>query len=126
MIQHVRIVRVFRLESAIRFVRLASMTWERGKESSGMWPKGGHLFETRALARSPADRSGRAAQRGCSPFSSYQPGRDAEVPNPAAQRAGASRFAQKQINYQRRLAPVADLCVRPTRASGTGARRRQE
>ena len=29
------------------------------------------------------------------------------------QRTGASRFAQRQIERHRRLAPVADLCVRP-------------
>ena len=32
-------------------------------------------------------------------------------PNPAVQRTGASRFAQRQIERHRRLAPVADLCV---------------
>ena len=29
----------------------------------------------------------------------------------AVQRTGASRFVQRQIKRQRRLAPVADLCV---------------
>jgi len=29
------------------------------------------------------------------------------------ERAGASRFAQRQIDPQRRLAPVANLCVKP-------------
>ena len=33
-------------------------------------------------------------------------------PNQAVQRTGASRFAQRQIGHQRRLAPVADLVVR--------------
>ena len=33
------------------------------------------------------------------------------------QRAGASRFAQRQIERHRRLAPVADLCVRRIRMS---------
>jgi membrane protease YdiL (CAAX protease family) len=33
--------------------------------------------------------------------------------NQAVQRTGASRFAQRQIERHRRLAPVADLCVRP-------------
>jgi hypothetical protein len=33
-------------------------------------------------------------------------------PNPAVQRTEASRFRLKQIERQRRLAPVADLCVR--------------
>ena len=32
--------------------------------------------------------------------------------NQAVQRTGASRFAQRQIGHPRRLAPVADLCVR--------------
>src|ERR1035437_7590621 len=35
-------------------------------------------------------------------------------PNQAVQRTGASRFAQRQIGHQRRLAPVADLVVRQT------------
>src|SRR5678816_2321593 len=34
------------------------------------------------------------------------------MPNPVVQRTGASRFARTQINRQRRLAPVADLCVK--------------
>src|SRR5262249_17463468 len=34
------------------------------------------------------------------------------IPNLTVQRTGASRFTQKQIAHQRRLAPVADLCVR--------------
>jgi len=33
--------------------------------------------------------------------------------NETVQRTGASRFAQRQIEPQRRLAPVADLCVMP-------------
>jgi hypothetical protein len=33
-------------------------------------------------------------------------------PNPMAQRTGASRFALRQIKHPRRLAPVADLCVK--------------
>src|SRR5438128_6532167 len=33
-------------------------------------------------------------------------------PNETVQRTGASRFAQRQIERHRRLAPVADLCVR--------------
>ena len=33
------------------------------------------------------------------------------VSNRAVQRTGASRFAQRQIERHRRLAPVADLCV---------------
>src|ERR1039457_4257843 len=32
--------------------------------------------------------------------------------NQTVQRTGASRFAQRQIERHRRLAPVADLCVR--------------
>jgi hypothetical protein len=32
--------------------------------------------------------------------------------NQTVQRTGASRFAQRQIQRHRRLAPVADLCVR--------------
>ena len=32
--------------------------------------------------------------------------------NQTVQRTGASRFGLGQINRQRRLAPVADLCVR--------------
>ena len=35
------------------------------------------------------------------------------TPNQTVQRTGASRFAQRQIERHRRLAPVADLCVRP-------------
>src|SRR5882672_9472113 len=31
---------------------------------------------------------------------------------PVVQRTGASRFAQRQIERHRRLAPVADLCVK--------------
>src|SRR6266487_500802 len=38
--------------------------------------------------------------------------------NPAVQRTGASRFAQRRIQRQRRLAPVADLFVRQTAATG--------
>ncbi len=33
-------------------------------------------------------------------------------PNQTVQRTGASRFAQRQIERHRRLAPVADLCVK--------------
>ena len=33
--------------------------------------------------------------------------------NKTLQRTGASRFAQRRIKHHRRLAPVADLCVRP-------------
>src|SRR5438874_12514588 len=33
------------------------------------------------------------------------------APNQTVQRTGASRFAQRQIERHRRLAPVADLCV---------------
>jgi len=36
------------------------------------------------------------------------------TPNQSVQRTGASRFAQSQIERHRRLAPVADLCVRHT------------
>src|SRR5437667_12675803 len=36
-----------------------------------------------------------------------------EIPaNQTVQRTGASRFAQRQIKHQRRLAPVADLFVK--------------
>src|SRR3989442_1356662 len=34
------------------------------------------------------------------------------LPNETVQRTGASRFAQRQIQHHRRLAPAADLCVR--------------
>jgi hypothetical protein len=34
------------------------------------------------------------------------------APNPTVQRTGASRFDQRQIRRHRRLAPVADLCVK--------------
>src|SRR6266540_653934 len=36
------------------------------------------------------------------------------MPNQTVQRTGASGFAQRQIERQGRLAPVADLCVRHT------------
>src|ERR1039458_5930337 len=36
---------------------------------------------------------------------------ESNIPNPAVQRTGASRFAQRRIQRHRRLAPVADLCV---------------
>src|SRR5947207_6117018 len=39
--------------------------------------------------------------------------------NQAVQRIGASRFAQRQIEPQRRLAPIADLCVRQRSMSDT-------
>jgi len=45
-------------------------------------------------------------------------------PNQTVQRTGASRFAQRQIERHRRLAPVADLCVR-RRATPSGLNRRQ-
>ena len=54
------------------------------------------------------------AQRGRSleitkpPDSAYR----RSIPNQTVQRTGASRFAQRQIERHRRLAPVADLCVR--------------
>jgi len=38
---------------------------------------------------------------------SYRP----KAPNQTVQRIGASRFGQRQIARQRRLAPIADLCV---------------
>ena len=40
------------------------------------------------------------------------PRRAAASFNQTVQRTGASRFAQRQIERHRRLAPVADLCVR--------------
>src|SRR6266542_2770958 len=40
-------------------------------------------------------------------------GSRALIANQTVQRTGASRFAQRQIERHRRLAPVADLCVRP-------------
>jgi len=41
------------------------------------------------------------------------PLRSQRTHNQTVQRTGASRFAQRQIERHRRLAPVADLCVRP-------------
>src|SRR5580700_8925056 len=37
--------------------------------------------------------------------------RTPKMPNQADQRTGASRFAQRQIEHHRRLAPFADRCV---------------
>src|SRR5260370_11674636 len=42
------------------------------------------------------------------------------VSNQTVQRTGASRFAQRQIQRHRRLAPVADLCVRLARELARG------
>ena len=41
------------------------------------------------------------------------PFRSLEISNQAVQRTGASRLAHGQMERQWRLAPVADLCVRP-------------
>src|ERR1039458_7407856 len=43
----------------------------------------------------------------------FQEPADRDTPaNQTVRRTGASRFAQRQIEHQRRLAPVADLCVK--------------
>jgi hypothetical protein len=64
-------------------------------------------------------RAGRLAQCGETSISPVQlagewdAAQDGRMANQTVQRTGASRFAQRQIEHHRRLAPVADLCVSP-------------
>src|SRR5216683_8166231 len=76
-----------------------------GTSGGKLWQ--GHENETRSPQLGNQRRAGlfrREAAR------SYPRSRMA---NHTVQRTGASRFAQRQIERHRRLALVADLCVRP-------------
>src|SRR2546430_2172156 len=67
--------------------------WPRKKSMRRRFAPWGGLMESPRLGRSKTEAPNR-------------------MPNQAVQRTGASRFAQRPIERHRRLAPVADLCVR--------------